>query len=289
MDANLVPRAAHSMVGDVKRALRKLPGYRQLRDMLMRLSIRYRRGVFRSFADARQAIPSWRRVGYDHREAANLYVDHLDWVKPGEEPLLRWVSQLVPDHRSFFDFGGNIGRSYYVYRRLVTFPSDLRWLICDVPAVVEAGRELAWQRQATGLAFTTEFSQANGHDVLLTCGALHYVEQGLAELLAPLSDKPRHLLINRVPLWERPTYYTIMDIGPACCPYRVGNRAEFIASLERVGYELVDSWPCPDTSCHVLFRPSLTLSQMTGMYFRRATTASQRVDKSILQSASDHP
>jgi putative methyltransferase (TIGR04325 family) len=247
--------------------LATLPGYRQLCNLITRFNIRYRRGVYRSFAEARAAIPSRRRVGHDNPETAKLYLDHLGWVKPGEEKIIQWLGQLFSHHNSVFDFGGNLGRSYYVYQRHMHYPTDLRWIICDVPAVVDAGRELALQRKAPHLTFTVDFNQANDLDILLTCGVLHLVEKELADLLRPLPRKPCHVLINRIPLWDGRTYYTRGDIGPTCCPNRIGNKDEFIDSLQCLGYSLIDSWACP-ASCRVLFRPSRTLRHFTGMYFR---------------------
>jgi putative methyltransferase (TIGR04325 family) len=73
-----------------------------------------------------------------------------------------------------------------------------------------------------------------------------------------------------VPLSDRPTYFTAQDIGTARCPYRVANRADFIASLQALGYALVNSWSCPELACRVLFRPGRTDSPYAGLYLRLA-------------------
>jgi putative methyltransferase (TIGR04325 family) len=104
----------------------------------------------------------------------------------------------------------------------------------------------------------------------LISGTVQYVEQDFDALLPPLPNKQRHLLINRVPLSDRPTYFTVQDIGTARCPYRVANRADFIASLQAFGYALVNSWSCPGLACRVLFRPGRTVSSYAGMYLRLA-------------------
>jgi hypothetical protein len=48
----------------------------------------------------------------------------------------------------------------------------------------------------------------------------------------------------------------------------VGSRTDFIAGLARLGYELVDSWTCPESWCSVLLHKSRTVAAYSGCYFR---------------------
>jgi putative methyltransferase (TIGR04325 family) len=107
--------------------------------------------------------------------------------------------------------------------------------------------------------------------VVFTSGTLQLVEEPFAGLLAQLGKKPRHLLINRVPITNRPTYYTIADQVTSCCAYRIANRAEFVNSFRQLGYSLIDSWHCYELSCRILFHPTRSLRPYSGMYLRLAS------------------
>jgi putative methyltransferase (TIGR04325 family) len=141
-------------------------------------------------------------------------------------------------------------------------------MICDVPAVVAAGRNLARECDAPHLDFTTEFADADGSDVLLTCGTLQYLPDDLAALLRPLRRRPRHVLVNRVPFSEQPTYYSVQNIGPTSCAYRIAEGRQFVDAMAGLGYETVDTWSCPESWFTVRRRPSLTVPSYTGYYLR---------------------
>jgi len=243
------------MTGRVKSALRTF-------------RLRYCRGVFDSFEAARAAIPRDRLVGYDNEASSKLYFDSHSSVKPTDYAAFYWLAPLLAKHSTLFDFGGHVGRLYYPFRKYLVFPTDFRWIVCDVPEVVRAGRTLAKERGASALEFTTEFRDAEQSEVLFSSGTLQYLEHDFASMLSRLNRRPAHLLINRVPLSNLPTWFTVQDYGPALSPYRIENRAAFIASLERLGYSLVDSWQCYESVCRVLLRPKYRVRSYTGMYLK---------------------
>lgn len=246
-----------------------IPGIKYLLDLRRRFQFRYCRGVFPTFQAARANIPARLPVGYaDHPDNTKIHLHLLGVVQPSDYAIMYWLGPLLAEHRYVFDFGGNLGVSYYAFEKYLHFPPELRWVICDVPAVVAAGRELALERKAAHLEFTAEFSGVDGFDVLFTSGTLQLIEQDLSTLLSALKKRPRHLLINRVPLSDRPTYFTVVD-KRICSPYRIANRTEFIGSLERLGYELIDSWNCCESSCRILFHPGRKVSPYSGMYLRQ--------------------
>jgi putative methyltransferase (TIGR04325 family) len=108
--------------------------------------------------------------------------------------VLFYLGQLAKPGYSVFDFGGNTGVLFYNYQRRWTVPPNMQWTVCDVPAVIEAGREFAKTRSSEGLSFTSKFADAAGADLLFTSGTLQYVPETLGELVAKLGDaKPRHL------------------------------------------------------------------------------------------------
>ncbi len=228
------------------------------------------RGVYPSFAQARAAVPRHSKVGYDNKESGNLYPYLMEHTKISDFAALFHFTQLVKPGSHIFDFGGNTGPLYYAYSRRWALPAGVKWTVCDVPAVIEFGRDLAKTRPSEGLVFTSRFEDAAGADLLLTSGTLQYVEEGLPSLLERLGDaKPRHVLANRTALWDKPTFATLQDLGPVVCPYQVRNRAEFIAMMEGTGYRIADCWECPESGLSVRFRPQYRVRPYFGLLFER--------------------
>lgn len=252
------------------RILRRILGPRMFNAVDYNLRCRTGRGVFPSFEEAREAIPKGRRVGFDNDRSAKLYNGRTYEPATSDYAVLYWLGPLLPEIRTIFDFGGNIGPTYYSYQKVMSYPPGLRWTVCDLPAVAREGERTAIERGASNLFFTTTIRDAELADVFLTRGALQYMEQDLGEMLGGLAVKPKHLFLNRVPLSDRPTYFTVQDIGPAMCAYKIQNRDELVGSLTAAGYELVDSWPCPDVRFLVRhgLKPRLIM-YYSGMYLKQ--------------------
>ena len=120
--------------------------------------------------------------------------------------------------------------------------------------------------------FTTDMEQMASVDILLASGALHMIEAPLWDTLAKSLDQPRHLLFNRVPLYDGPSFATMYNIGPAITAYQVWNRSEFMRHLEDCGYELIDLWATPEWGCSIPFHRERNVDAFTGMYLKRAGT-----------------
>jgi putative methyltransferase (TIGR04325 family) len=231
------------------------------------------RGVYRTFAEARAAAPRRTLVGYDQpviHDAESVAQatarSDVGALNPRDYPVLFWLRPLLRGNSTVFNLGGNVGLEYYAYRAKLDFPAGLSWVVCEVPEVVRAGRELADTREAPGLAFTTRFEDANGSDVLLTCGTLQYIEDDLALLLRRLERRPPHVLVNRVPLYEGETFVTLQNLGYAVTPYRIQNRRELVDGMSDLGYRLADSWSDWRTMT-VPFHPERFVSAYHGLYF----------------------
>ena len=226
------------------------------------------RGVFGSFAEAAASAPGSLPLGYDSPEMANLYDDLLDRVWATDYPTMLWLERALPEVRTVFDLGGHVGVSFYGFSRYLKFPEGMRWVVSDVPAVVERGRKLAAENKCAALSFTSAPQDLDGADVLHASGVLQYLEEPVEKLLAGLSRRPRHLFLNKLPLHGGPAFVTLQHAMHAYCPYRVFNRGEFIAALGRLGYALVDSWDDLDRSCIVPFEPGHEVRKYTGLYLR---------------------
>jgi putative methyltransferase (TIGR04325 family) len=163
--------------------------------------------------------------------------------------------------------GGNVGLAYYAYQKYLQYPDDLNWLVCEILEIVKAGEKIAGEKGINHLFFTSDFSQGDGYNILLSCGALQYIEEGLDRLLQSLNHKPKHILINHVPFGDRQSFITLQNIGYAFCPYKIQNKAEFVSNLNSLDYELIDTWKIK-RNCIIPFRPDYFVSAYHGFYFR---------------------
>jgi putative methyltransferase (TIGR04325 family) len=183
--------------------------------------------------------------------------------------VLFWLARCLPGSRMLFDFGGHVGIQYYSYRRYLDYPSGMRWMVCDVPEVVRAGRRIAAEEGRSGIDFTERFEEASGAGVLLAAGSLQYLEAPFfPTALAALKVPPRHLLLNKLPVHESRQFVTLQDTGPACHPYTVFGRDRFVSAISDLGYELVDQWENAELSCRVPFFPEHDVPAYSGFYFR---------------------
>jgi len=227
------------------------------------------KGIYGSFAEAMADLPGGKLSGYNHRAVPEFYKTRarIDELNPGDYPILFWLSRLLPDALLVFELGGSIGLGYYSYRKYLLFPPQLRWIICEVPEAVRAGEEIARERNETQLAFTDQRQADGDPDIYATFGALHYIEEPFAEIIASLRARPRHILVNRVPLSEKTAFITLQNNGSWFSPYKVDNLSDFIGSIKSLGYELVDQWDM-DRGVSFLFGPGNTVPRYYGMYFR---------------------
>jgi putative methyltransferase (TIGR04325 family) len=227
------------------------------------------RGVYASFAEAQASIPATAKVGYDHDAMAGLYRHRMDKANPSDYAVLFWLKGII-DARSFvFDFGGHVGVAYHGWRNYLGYPPGMRWLVHDVPAIVKVGAELARDRPSEGLAFTSDLAGARGCTIFLAAGSLQYVDESLPALLARTGTLPRHLIVNKMPLYEGPTFVTVQSTGRAFHPYRIYNRAEFVAEVVALGYRVVDDWNNREQYCEIPFAHDRDIDAYSGYYFVR--------------------
>jgi|GEM_PF-213831 len=231
------------------------------------------RGVYKTFSEAIRALPSDSRISHNQSDihecsaVSELVSRTLGRLEPFDYPLIPWLKLAFTDSSTVFDFGGNVGVSYYAFQKHLTYPENLRWVVCELSEIVKAGEKIAEETKSLNLSFTTEFANVDGVDILLTCGTLSYVEPSLAELLKPLKAKPRHLLINYIPCYEGKTFITLQNIGYAFSPYKIQKRTELLASLASLGYDLIDSWKDGRT-CSIPFHPDRFVRAYHGFYLR---------------------
>lgn len=222
-------------------------------------------GVFSSQAEAKSYIPSGVVQGFDNPTLSENFDEN---VRDEDKRLVQILSGLMPEVKTLFDLGGSIGFSFYQYRSRAPYPPALRWTICEVPFVNELGRRIALKRGETQLFFTDNQQDGENTDVYLTCGALQYFEGSFADILGKLKEKPRHVLINRIPLTERGTFFTLQHSVYSVIPYRVDNMNDFVSGIEALGYKLVEQWKV-DRFCDIILRPDHFVRHYYGFHFVR--------------------
>lgn len=227
------------------------------------------RGVFPDYRTAEQAIPASKLVGYNHREIGKIYFNAMSKARDSDYPALFWLAKLLPHCRTVFDYGGNIGVSYYKFGNYLHFSPDIDWRVFDLPEICKVGEEVAVEKGSTSLKFTTRLEDADGIDIFFTTGSIQYIPEPLSTVISRLRVRPRHILINRVPLFDGPEFVTLEDVYPAVCAYQIFNRQRFLDSICELGYELVDVWTTLDLGCNVRWRPRHSFKAHSGLYFRQ--------------------
>jgi putative methyltransferase (TIGR04325 family) len=232
--------------------------------------VRLFHGLYRDFGSAAAAVPDGCPIGCDTVGAVQRLAHERFRVLPMDYPVLFWLQGLLPGCRVLFDFGGNVGISYFAFRDYLQYPEDLRWLVCDLPAVADAGEKIAREEQASHLHFTTGVGELGQADIFMALGSLHFVESPF-RMFEAAPRLPRHVLLNKVPVGSRPAAVTLHNMGAAFCPYHLFNREEFEGVFRGWGYDLVDRWANPDLGACIPLHRRESIAAYSGYYFRRSS------------------
>lgn len=230
--------------------------------------VRLFRGLYPDFESAAADIPKTRLQGHDHDTSALRLAHDISHIYPFDYPILFWLQKLLPQCKLLFDWGGNVGISYFAYQKYLAYPADLIWEVCDLPSVVKQGESIAAAKAAPALRFTSVLEDAKTADLLLAAGSLHLIERPF-EALRALGSLPHHVLLNKVPAYDLPAAVTLHNLGTSFCAYQLFNRAAFIDQFKALGYQLNDEWKSPDISCHIPYYPEHCIPAYSGFYFSR--------------------
>ncbi len=227
------------------------------------------RGVFPSFDAARASAPAGGSLGFDSEAFTSEYEDRLSRLFDYDYPVLFWLQSLLREGSRVFDIGGHVGVHFYAYQKVLRYPEGLRWTVCEVPAIAEAGRKRARGLGESRLDFTSDLPAMAGADVVIAAGSVQYIESpALPDVLAGLPHRPRHVILNKIPLYDGPAFVTLQNAGASFVPTRIFNRRLLLDGLCAAGYELVDSWENPGRRCHIAFHPERSFPAMSGVYLR---------------------
>ena len=223
-------------------------------------------GLFPSREEALAAAPSTRLVGYDHETVVDVSLHRMSRIWTSDYPVVYWLLRILAQGQTLVDLGGHVGTKYRAWSRYLPLPDDFRWVVCDVPAMRDAGRRL--NAPNPHLRFTSRRDEIDGSDILLTSGVLQYMEGDLERILGSCTERPRHLLMNKVPTHTSPDVYTLENLVRSTVPYRVFQKERLVEALRSLGYEKLDEWTVLESSVRVPFTP-LGEPVHLGFYFQR--------------------
>ena len=222
-------------------------------------------GVYQSFNEARSALPD--NIYSSYSLDNDWYLTRYQQLEILDYPVLYWLRELITPKCRLLDFGGHAGITYYKYSSYLHYPEDLEWVVCELPEVVKLGERLKAELCGKHLSFVTSLDNQDKVDIFHTAGCIQYVEAPVSDLLASLELLPPHLILTKVPLYEMETRVTLQNTGDSIDPCWLFNRDEFIASINKLGYRLHDSWACPGRSINIPFHAEYNVVQMSGLYF----------------------
>jgi putative methyltransferase (TIGR04325 family) len=228
-------------------------------------------GVFATFAEAMASAPA--RGGFDQPRMADEYADRFDRIFAYDDPVLFWLERAMQaGARRVLDVGGHVGVHFYAYRRRLCFPEGFSWCVAEVDAVARAGRARAEAAGERALSFTTSFEDLDAlrPDVVLSCGALQYVEEPLLwDVLSRAKQKPAHVLLNKLTVYDGDDFVSLQNIGVGFAPHWVWNRRRLVERFERAGYALEDTWSVPERRFFLFDDPARSFGPYAGLCFAR--------------------
>ncbi|MEJ7688573.1 MAG: methyltransferase, TIGR04325 family [Variovorax sp.] len=240
-------------------------------------------GVFSSFAYARASLPPGPE--FDREALAEEYVDvRAKKVFAYDYPVMWWLNAaFAKGAASVLDIGGSVGVHYYAYQGYFDMPEALTWRVVEVSTMVSIGQELAVKNGAHALTFEEDLEPviaSTAHDVWISAGAIQFLDDARPdELLKRCIVRPKHILLNKLPLYHGEDFVTTQNIGHGSfAPLHVYNRARLIRDIRLLGYTLRDWWAVHERSMDIPGHPERSFPTFSGLYFVDNATlgASQR-------------
>ncbi len=264
---------ARSAVGGV---VGGLPG---IADLFARLVWRGRMntyfGVYPTWETATMAaqkfLPS---TGWDDPKTAALLVDESpasqsgSTFQPAHYAEMFWLANSVREADRIIDLGGASGLSHEIYTRYRDLPAKVGWHVVDRPSVVARARKR--HASTPDLSFGISLEDAGRCDILYAAGCLQYLPDPISAevgVLVSLINKPRRIILNKVPLTDGEPFVTLQTLVLTAVPYHIFGRRKFLSYFEAAGYRLIDEWDVPELAVDLPFHPKRTIAALTGLCF----------------------
>ncbi len=199
-------------------------------------------GAFSDRSDAEAHVRGLRLVGYNHDVVAPIAFEAMCQLMLWDYPVLFWLARLLDKAPRVLDAGGHMGTKYRAFGRHVSLKPPVEWTVYDLPAIVESGRTRAMPEGRADLMFVDAIDSLPSTDLLLTSGLLQYLDIPFSTLVGKLPSRPKHLLINKVAMWDQSATFTLENFGVSMVPYQIRNRQEFLNELAELGYRILDEW-----------------------------------------------
>lgn len=233
------------------------------RNIPRRFSPRFK-GAFPDRETALASLPVARRQGYDDPSVAPVAFEMMCRVAPWDYPVLYWLKSLHQPGLQVVDAGGHLGTKFIAFEKYLAL-ADLRWTVLDLPGIVDVAHR--WQADGKlpdAVRFCPDAADAGKPDVLLASGLMQYIDKSLAEFIAGMSARPRHVILNKVAVRDGASVVTLEQIGPNRVPYQIRDRQAFEDEIAAAGYVIRDRWDIPEISHRIPFHRKLGASQSVG-------------------------
>ena len=230
-------------------------------------------GVYETFKDANQAAPRTKPLGFDNAAYAQEFENRLSRALSFDYPVMFWLGRLIETGTR----GVRLRRpSWDKFTIPIRDISNIRWAFDGLFVIYRRSSRQArsWRvgRLAARFPSRLRSPKRRAWTFFLAAGSLQYIEAPpFGASLAALCVRPRHLLLNKLPLYEGKQIVTLQNGGPAFHPQYVFNRKDFIDSVCAAGYELIDQWDVPSHPGRIPFHPEASFRSHTGLYFRFRT------------------
>lgn len=225
-------------------------------------------GVYPTRAAALAALPDAQRDGYDDASIADVSFDWMTQRASWDYPVLYWLKTLAGHGANILDAGGHLGTKYIAFSD-VWDVSLIHWTVYDMPQIIGVARD----RQNQGglpaaIKFVDDVAEVAQTDILVASGLVQYLDEPFESFVARLSHLPKYIILNKVPLRDRDGFVTLERIGTARVPYQIRSKADWLAEIDRIGYDIVDQWSIDSLGHEIATHPWLPKNESRGFVLR---------------------